>query len=376
MNNTIKVYVLVSFYDENGLHKQGTIATINEEEFNPMYMKKIEGGGGSTVEVDQIVSTGTKIATITVDSDATDIYAPEGSGGGSVIDNILTDGDGHVESMEIDGSTYEFGTGETTIDQSYIETDSDGKVKSMDIDGSTYDFTSIENIDTDSEGKVKSMYINGSNSEFVSIENISTQGPNGEVDSMDINGNSYIFAAGGSGSTIENIEQNQNTDMVASMDIDNNSYNFVTALHELDETDILSPQDGDCLVFDGTNGVWKEGKPKAQKIKLILKSTQSTGTIRDIPTVGTSITLQIDTDHGGKMTDNMLTNGYDFMIYDTYDNAYFIISSFSINTNEPTMIILDNHNTQNVHAFEVTVSARSGSGSNSPWTELTIKRTV
>ena len=152
----IKVYVLVTFYDETGLHKAGSVTEVFESEFNSYYMKKIEGGGGSTVEVDQIVSTGTKIATITVDSDATDIYAPEGSGGGSVITNIYEDGEGHVESMEIDGSTYEFGTGETTIDESYIETDSNGKVKTMDINGSNYEFTSIENIDTDSEGKVKS----------------------------------------------------------------------------------------------------------------------------------------------------------------------------------------------------------------------------
>ena len=39
---------------------------------------KIEGGGGggSTVEVTQVVSTGTKIATITVDDTPTDLYAP------------------------------------------------------------------------------------------------------------------------------------------------------------------------------------------------------------------------------------------------------------------------------------------------------------
>ena len=39
---------------------------------------KIEGGGGggSTVEVTQVVSTGTKIATITVDNTPTDLFAP------------------------------------------------------------------------------------------------------------------------------------------------------------------------------------------------------------------------------------------------------------------------------------------------------------
>ena len=40
------------------------------------------GGGGSVVTVQQVQTTGTKIATITVDNVATDIYAPSGGGGG------------------------------------------------------------------------------------------------------------------------------------------------------------------------------------------------------------------------------------------------------------------------------------------------------
>lgn len=49
-------------------------------------MKNLEegGGGGSTVEVTQIVSSGTKIATITVDDVGTDLYAP--NGGSSSVD--------------------------------------------------------------------------------------------------------------------------------------------------------------------------------------------------------------------------------------------------------------------------------------------------
>ena len=38
------------------------------------------GGGGSTVSVEQIQTSGTKIATITVDGTATDLYAPSGGG--------------------------------------------------------------------------------------------------------------------------------------------------------------------------------------------------------------------------------------------------------------------------------------------------------
>lgn len=41
---------------------------------------KVEGGGGgSTVEVTQVLSSGTKIATITVDDTPTDLYAPAAS---------------------------------------------------------------------------------------------------------------------------------------------------------------------------------------------------------------------------------------------------------------------------------------------------------
>ena len=45
-----------------------------------------ESGGGSTVSVTQIQSTGTKIATISVDNVDTDLYAPNGGGGSSWTD--------------------------------------------------------------------------------------------------------------------------------------------------------------------------------------------------------------------------------------------------------------------------------------------------
>lgn len=42
----IQVYVLVTFWDENGLHKAGTFTEVKEEDFNPYYMQKVEGGSG------------------------------------------------------------------------------------------------------------------------------------------------------------------------------------------------------------------------------------------------------------------------------------------------------------------------------------------
>ena len=41
ITNMIRVYVLISFYDENGLHKAGSVTLVKEEDFNPLYMKAI-----------------------------------------------------------------------------------------------------------------------------------------------------------------------------------------------------------------------------------------------------------------------------------------------------------------------------------------------
>lgn len=55
--NMIKVYVLVSFYDDTGLHKAGTIAQVPEDEFNPLYMKKlpdIPTGSSDLADLDDV----------------------------------------------------------------------------------------------------------------------------------------------------------------------------------------------------------------------------------------------------------------------------------------------------------------------------------
>lgn len=46
------------------------------------------GGGGSTVEVTQIKTSGEKIATITVDNVPTDLYASAGGSGGGAVDSV------------------------------------------------------------------------------------------------------------------------------------------------------------------------------------------------------------------------------------------------------------------------------------------------
>ena len=90
----ITVYVLVTFIDATGVHKAGTITKVKEEDFDPRYMKKITppSPGGSTVDVTQIVSSGTKIATITVDDEPTDIYAPEDTGSDVSVTQVVSTG--------------------------------------------------------------------------------------------------------------------------------------------------------------------------------------------------------------------------------------------------------------------------------------------
>lgn len=124
----ITVYVLVTFYDDAGIHYAGTICKVKAENFDPRFMKKVKSPSeyvysktevdemmlkkqddltagtnisideddvisatdtGDTVSVTQVQSTGTKIATITVNSVDTDLYAPNGGGGGST--DIIAD---------------------------------------------------------------------------------------------------------------------------------------------------------------------------------------------------------------------------------------------------------------------------------------------
>ena len=89
----------------------------------------IQGGsGGSSVEWSQIITTGTKIATITIDEQSTDVYAPTGGGGGSSVswNEIQTTGT-KIAEITIDGTTYvvyEPNVSVSASDVSYDNTDS------------------------------------------------------------------------------------------------------------------------------------------------------------------------------------------------------------------------------------------------------------
>ena len=124
----IYVLVLVTFYYIDGVHEEGSICQVREEDFDARFMKKlkspweniysktevdellnkkqntlIEGTGidideddeisctvePSAVTVTQVQTTGTKIATIDVDGVDTDIYAPEGGSG--LAEDVIAD---------------------------------------------------------------------------------------------------------------------------------------------------------------------------------------------------------------------------------------------------------------------------------------------
>lgn len=235
----ITVLVLVTFYDENGLHKAGSITKVNENDFNPAYMKKLNppspGGSTELSELDDVDISGVSDGEVLTYDAATEkwVNATGGGGSGSVITNIFDDGEGHVESMDIDGTTYEFGTGETTIDLSSIQTDSNGKVNLMDIDGTNYEFTSVENVSTDDNSKVESMDIDGTNYEFgtgtASVSNIS-QNSKGKVESFDLT-------------------TPDGTDTLE----------FVNLLEDLEDVDISGIADGEVLTYQ--NGGWTYSAP-------------------------------------------------------------------------------------------------------------------
>ena len=234
----ITVLVLMTFYDENGLHKAGSITKVKESDFNPDYMKKLNppspGGSTELSELDDVDISGVTDGEVLTYDAATEKWVNSvGGGSGSVINNIFDDGEGHVESMDIDGTTYEFGTGETTIDLSSIQIDSNGKVSGMSIDGQNCEFTSVENVSTDDNSKVESMDIDGTNYEFgtgtASISNIS-QATSGKVESFDLT-------------------TPDGTD----------SLEFVSLLEDLEDVDISGIADGEVLTYQ--NGGWTYSAP-------------------------------------------------------------------------------------------------------------------
>lgn len=87
---------------------------------------KVEGGGGgSTVEVTQVVSTGTKIATITVDDTPTDLYAPASSSQDySTTPRIIgkwIDGTADVYEVTYDVNNLTFSGQSCTIDANFTD---------------------------------------------------------------------------------------------------------------------------------------------------------------------------------------------------------------------------------------------------------------
>lgn len=68
----------------------------------------LQGGGSGSVSWDQIVTTGTKIAEITINGEVTEVYAPSGGGSGSSVSwNEIQLTGVKIAEITIDGTTYE-----------------------------------------------------------------------------------------------------------------------------------------------------------------------------------------------------------------------------------------------------------------------------
>lgn len=276
----ITVYVLVSFYDENGLHKQGTITKVSEEDFNPLYMKKVNipSGGESLEDLSDVAISSVDDGETLVYDESTGKWVNGIAGDGSIIDNIQIDSNSNVESIDIDGNTYDFSTGETTI--SYVQLNSDDKVELMNIDGDNYFFaegqSTLENFQENGENKVQSFEIDGSTYEFTSIEDITTASlAGGEVvESMMINGDHYDFGVGQS--TLNSATTTQKG-YVDTMDIDGDSYDFATELNELEDVNVGSATDGQVLTYD--NGEWKPTTPELHDLDDVNISSPSAGQV-------------------------------------------------------------------------------------------------
>lgn len=92
-------------------------------------------GGGSDVEINQLLTEGTAIAIIKVDDDSITLYAPEGGGGSEVeVTPTLLSGT-KVADIEIDGTTYAlYAPAPTTVNVSQVLTEGT-KIATISVNG-------------------------------------------------------------------------------------------------------------------------------------------------------------------------------------------------------------------------------------------------
>lgn len=266
ITNMIRVYVLISFYDENGLHKAGSVTLVKEEDFNPLYMKAIPApptvDAYTKEETNALLDT--KQDTLTAGDGITisdNVISAEG-GSGSVIDNIQFSGSGsYVQSMDIDSDTYSF----STVDNDQPAYDSD-ILASVDLNGNSYKLFYLDNFQYNSDGYVTSFDDGDSNNyAFCNVGNVMTD-TNDLVESIDVNDTTYYFASDSSLSV--DVAYNQSTNSY-DIELARNGTTFSSAqlpqgvqeLDDLSDVDVGHPSDGQVLTYDSTSLTWKPANP-------------------------------------------------------------------------------------------------------------------
>lgn len=101
-------------------------------------------GGGSDVEITQLLTEGTAIAIIKVDDDSITLYAPEGGGGSEVeVTPALLSGT-KVADIEIDGTTYVlYAPSPTSVNVSQVQ-QTGTKIATISINGNSTDIYAPE----------------------------------------------------------------------------------------------------------------------------------------------------------------------------------------------------------------------------------------
>lgn len=175
-------------------------------------------GGKSTVSWNEVVSTGTKIATVTIDGTDYDIYAPSGGGGGSSVSWTQIQATGtKIATITIDGTSYDV----------YVPSDTYGD---------TVTWTQIQLTGT----KIASISINGVSQDIyvpsgggggssVSFTQVLSTGTKIGIITIDGSSTDIYAPSGGGGTTVVANPSGTAVDTLTKLQVGNDIYDIPTS---------------------------------------------------------------------------------------------------------------------------------------------------
>lgn len=303
---------------------------------------------GSDVSVTQVQSTGTKIATITVDNVDTDLYAPNGGGGGSTvsINRKVSTGENFAD-ITIDGVTTQLYATDTTYndysgatsqaagthglvpsattsekdmflkgDGSWDTPDagSDVSVTQILSSGTKLGTITVDNVDTDLYAPTPTTY-----SDFVGTDGTAA-GTHGLVPAPTASDTNKYLKSDGTWATVSGGGGVSDLDDLSDVDITTPTngqvlkYNSTSQkwengtggggasdLDDLTDVDITSVSNGQILKYNSTTSKWENANGSEEmtlsEYELLPGATKKDGTVRFIPSNPTSESEAIDMEH-------------------------------------------------------------------------------